>query len=205
MPAASENVLQTKYTSEPVCPGAETARVAVLEFPEVAEVADEGVGDDIRDDIREPRASLRPTGSSRFRWRVATIGSRTPRQALERALEREDWEGAEALCAAHPATLNLDDARKRRFLRTPPRRARGALDGFWGDIRDRAWAVVAAATVVCDSYETQRVALEKALRETERWISVGDSANDDASLAESRAESPPSPPRNETGPLMRGP
>ena len=180
MPAASAN-----GTSDPVYPGAETARVAVLEFPDVAEVA-EVTGD-------EPRP-VRPTGSSQIRWRVATIGSRTPRQALERALEREDWEGAEALCAAHPATLDLDDARKRRFLRTPPRRARGALDGFWGDIRDRAWAVVAAATVVCDSYETQRVALEKALRETERWISA-DSADASASRATESTES-----RNETGP-----
>ena len=72
--------------------------------------------------------------------------------------------------------------------------ARGALDGFWGDIRDRAWAVVAAATVVCDSYETQRVALEKALRETERWISA-DSADASASRATESTES-----RNETGP-----
>ena len=80
------------------------------------------------------------------------------------------------------------------FLRTPPRRARGALDGFWGDIRDRAWAVVAAATVVCDSYETQRVALEKALRETERWISA-DSADASASRATESTDS-----RNETGP-----
>ena len=179
MPAASAN-----GTSDPVYPGAETARVAVLEFPDVAEVAE------VTED--EPRP-VRPTGSSQIRWRVATIGSRTPRQALERALEREDWEGAEA-CAAHPATLDLDDARKRRFLRTPPRRARGALDGFWGDIRDRAWAVVAAATVVCDSYETQRVALEKALRETERWISA-DSADASASRATESTES-----RNETGP-----
>ena len=113
MPAASAN-----GTSDPVCPGAETARVAVLEFPEVAEVA-EVTGD-------EPRP-VRPTGSSQIRWRVATIGSRTPRQALERALEREDWEGAEALCVAHPATLDLDDARKRRFLRTPP----GARAARW--------------------------------------------------------------------------
>ena len=49
MPAASAN-----GTSDPVCPGAETARVAVLEFPEVAEVA-EVTGD-------EPRP-VRPTGA----------------------------------------------------------------------------------------------------------------------------------------------
>ena len=144
----------------------ERPRVAVLEFPEAAaEVSD---GNATSDGNADPSGF--PMTKEKIRWRVATMASRTPREALEDFLEKEDWEGAEALCAAHSKTLDVDDARKARFAKTPPRRVRAALEGFWNDIRDRAWAAVAAAAVVCDAYESQRVALEKALRETERFV-----------------------------------
>jgi hypothetical protein len=149
----------------------ERPRVAVLEFPEAAaEVSD---GNATSDGNADPSGF--PMTKEKIRWRVATMASRTPREALEDFLEKEDWEGAEALCAAHSATLDVDDARKARFAKTPPRRVRAALDGFWNDIRDRAWAAVAAAAVVCDAYESQRVALEKALRETERFVTTASS------------------------------
>jgi hypothetical protein len=143
----------------------------VLEFPEAAaEVSD---GNATSDGNADPSGF--PMTKEKIRWRVATMASRTPREALEDFLEKEDWEGAEALCAAHSKTLDVDDARKARFAKTPPRRVRAALEGFWNDIRDRAWAAVAAAAVVCDAYESQRVALEKALRETERFVTTASS------------------------------
>ena len=48
--------------------------------------------------------------------------------------------------------------------------ARAALDGFWGDIRDRAWAVGPPRSSATVRDAARRA--EKALRETERWISA---------------------------------
>ena len=115
---------------------------------------------------------LTPTiDQKNVKWRVASIVSKTPQQALSSLLESQEWNAALDLCAKHSNVLKPDDVHKRRWRTTQPSEIRKALDTSWGEISDRAYAVVAATVAMSDSYETQRVVLEHALRETEQFLS----------------------------------
>ena len=126
------------------------------------------------------------------RWRVTSLVSKTPREALCSLLESKDWPGALGLCARHDL-LNPDDVYKRQWETAAPSEIRGVLADGWSKIADRAYAVVAAISATTDSYETQRVVLEVALRETERFLEVGRQVGSQWGKPENGTNDDPSP------------
>ena len=131
----------------------------------------------------------------RSRWRVATLGARSPAEMLRAHVDAEEW--GVALRLARARGLDPDDVHKARWEASTP--SREALTDSWAKISDRAWAAAKCAVAVAPTYEAQRVVLAHGLRETEKQIREDDvdetDVDDESNRGDLRGGSPSRPSR----------
>ena len=107
-----------------------------------------------------------PERGGSTRWRLATIGARSPAEMLQAHIDAEEWGVALQLARRH--ALDPDEVHKARWLASPP--SKEAIADSLSKVSDRAWVAAQCAAAVACTYEHQRVVLMHGLKVTEHHI-----------------------------------